>query len=646
MEGVIHGLGLTEGELRHQGDQADHVSSKKKRKAVGAETADSGNPSCEPCDKTFTTRRSYLRHMREEKRHRTGGGNSEGCFKCPWCPVTCGRAYDLRRHETKKHSKRPLTCESCGTRYKPGTHSQAECAIWRQPRDSAVGIVNSAASAIGYLNSSDLSVSVFETQLLSATQALGTRFSSESATVNNTTTMQPSTSSSNQLQIAEVGKPDSVEQQKRPTCGHCHRKFGNTQMEVEKHLARHGSELNQWYTCGQCDFSFVRECDLLYHQKRASDSYCGFKFEHVCSGHHPPSCSNREAFCRRVRNWEQSQLQLFSRSVTACARHLRSTVTVPFKKASIPRRQKDGGPVSVPSQVDYHTRMDEMMADFSTLNVETHQYKAHTTTTFPAAPLPPHRVAEGPSKYHRQRRRNFARGPMHPPAPDSWQPNGFASPYLPCVSQSFCQTSFLSSVGSRHESSRRRSSSPPTQHRPRHSHSRHLANQLLDATRDKNNQTLLHELAHANNFRAISVLLDAGVYKDGVDINGRTALHVACRLGNTAAAEVLIRSGILLNEVDVDRYTPMHYAVLTGNDCILRTLLSEGADANPRDENGHTPLYLALNLGNNRAVRALRSHGTAMWPTNDQSNISSYLAPFSGDVGPGPQFAFTRGVRS
>ena len=72
---------------------------------------------CSQCERTFSQRRSLLRHMREKH------GEGAATFTCPECEQSFGRAGDLARHQQNLHGgvqveRKPYYYKHCDRTFK------------------------------------------------------------------------------------------------------------------------------------------------------------------------------------------------------------------------------------------------------------------------------------------------------------------------------------------------------------------------------------------------------------------------------------------------------------------------------------------------------------------------------------------------
>ena len=100
----------------------------------------------------------------------------------------------------------------------------------------------------------------------------------------------------------------------------------------------------------------------------------------------------------------------------------------------------------------------------------------------------------------------------------------------------------------------------------------------------------LHTAAWAN-FKAVTVLLNAGADIGVRDKHGATPLHYASLNGNLEAQEALLQSGADIYARDKDGATPLHYAAFSENPTVSSSLIRYGARVNARDNYNNTPLH-------------------------------------------------------
>lgn len=75
-----------------------------------------------------------------------------------------------------------------------------------------------------------------------------------------------------------------------------------------------------------------------------------------------------------------------------------------------------------------------------------------------------------------------------------------------------------------------------------------------------------------------------------VDPDGDNCLHIAASRGNYRAVELLLKAGLDVNQVGDMGCTALHYANMKGHKDIIRLLLAHGASVKIMNEFGKLPL--------------------------------------------------------
>ena len=76
------------------------------------------------------------------------------------------------------------------------------------------------------------------------------------------------------------------------------------------------------------------------------------------------------------------------------------------------------------------------------------------------------------------------------------------------------------------------------------------------------------------------------VYKEP---GGDTCLHIAAHRGNYRAVELLLKAGLDVNSKGEMGCTPLHYAKMKGHKNVVQLLLSHGASTSIKNEFGELP---------------------------------------------------------
>ena len=71
---------------------------------------------------------------------------------------------------------------------------------------------------------------------------------------------------------------------------------------------------------------------------------------------------------------------------------------------------------------------------------------------------------------------------------------------------------------------------------------------------------------------------------------GDSCLHIAAHTGNYRAVEILLKAGLDVNQTGDMGSTALHYANMKNNDDIIKLLIDHGASTELRNEFGKLPL--------------------------------------------------------
>ena len=86
-------------ELQTSSSDMDSLHRSKRQKLDHFELGFVQKSRCDPCEQDFTTYRAYLRHVRENRRHRSEGTDGERDYGCPFCSKTFAQRL-LLEHTT------------------------------------------------------------------------------------------------------------------------------------------------------------------------------------------------------------------------------------------------------------------------------------------------------------------------------------------------------------------------------------------------------------------------------------------------------------------------------------------------------------------------------------------------------------------
>ncbi|KAK7947066.1 uncharacterized protein PG986_011387 [Apiospora aurea] len=142
--------------------------------------------------------------------------------------------------------------------------------------------------------------------------------------------------------------------------------------------------------------------------------------------------------------------------------------------------------------------------------------------------------------------------------------------------------------------------------------------------------SLVSEAASYSRSEIVSILIAAGVDKEGRDGNEEVAWHHAARHGDLDTAEVLVKSGANPNTRNKVGRTPLIEAAAWADIKMLQRLLNCGADVNMQDYEGMTALHiLAVHTKDNTAtekISLLCDHGADIEKQNSESRTPLLIA--------------------
>lgn len=128
--------------------------------------------------------------------------------------------------------------------------------------------------------------------------------------------------------------------------------------------------------------------------------------------------------------------------------------------------------------------------------------------------------------------------------------------------------------------------------------------------RDKNGQTILHEVARSWDPEILEFLIKHGGEIDIQDNFGRAPLHVAAAVDYAEMVEFLISNKANINIATLnEEQTPIHFAAKNGACRSLKMLLAYGADIVSKDSKNRTPLQLAAEMNRTKAAKLLLEEG-------------------------------------
>lgn len=550
------------------------------------ETTDGAQLRCDPCDQSFTTKRALTRHRRQNKRHRADDEDSGRLYKCRLCHMTTPRAYDLRRHEREQHADETATCLFCSIQYRPGDHCEEQCVAEVRNREIAVVMVDGAISAMAgpEILPQDWNLmlddclkkhaSLLETDDrtdMTPCRDLSEQASHEVCDSKDGDFPTDPPRAASQGHTLRYNSGYGASDVMRPICGHCHKMFEQEKASVAQHLEGHWNELKQTYKCHLCDAKFVRKQDFAHHQRNSSSGHCGFQFNHTqpCSGHHPILSADHEAFCLKLSEWEQSQLQLFSRSVASLLEYQASRVssTHPeFDRISITKGRR-----TALIYVDYNARMGPMVD---------HPNGVNDRATYSDSPLKSFGKRLHP-------RHAFRRGSV-----------SLAKTVESSLARLTNGVSELNPIGSSSRASSGRQSGD--------THA--FARALVESSRDSDGHSLLHYFAKENNGSALALLLANGIDPDDGCPDRRappmknyapeSPLHKAIFAGSVEAVEELLSHGARTDLAGLYGDPPLYSALLWNKDAVFLALIAGGADVNARNTySDETALHVAAGKG-------------------------------------------------
>jgi len=104
----------------------------------------------------------------------------------------------------------------------------------------------------------------------------------------------------------------------------------------------------------------------------------------------------------------------------------------------------------------------------------------------------------------------------------------------------------------------------------------------------------IHRAARHDHCAMLQILLDAGVYVDGLDGRGRTALCCAAKEGHIAAVRLLLNANANPNTQDYENMTALDWAFIHRHSAVFQSLIAAGACSTLQDTND---LTAALHTG-------------------------------------------------
>lgn len=486
---------------------------------------------CDECDRNFTTRRALLRHNRETQKH------SSVNFRCSLCPRTCTRLFDLRRHEVEQHPEMDSNGRSSGivrrSTLPPDEQNQhGQSASSEEVVAEEILSTASHEAPIGHLPS-----------ILGELLPTWVRDTiSNRAGVNKSYDhVQQSTHLSwlSNHRTSFLGI----------TCGHCGGKFESERRgDLIKHLSRHRDELNESHPCETCAISFIRREDLAAHQTSVESSgSCGFVFHHLnpCTGHHPPNDIDRANFYVRITDWEQSQLQRFTRSVQG----LFDPDSGPLYH--VPSRSNTGADIMVPhprthtepSDIDYESKMKSLASGLGNLDLGNE----------PSTPANPDEAINCLAVHQAANDDNVGKLTMLPP-----ESLRFIHTHN-CLGQTPLHTAVL--AGALHAA-------------------QHLINcgNTLEL-RNIGGTTALEVALISGQLGAARLLLQNGARTTLPDQRGRSLIHRLVATKNAAAVSLILDIGVNVNARDNDGRSPLYFAIRAGSYKIAQLLMQHGASS-------------------------------------------------------------------
>ena len=312
-----------------------------------------------PCNRTFTTKKALLRHLRESSKHCNEASTTK--FHCSLCPKLFSRAYDRKRHETEQHDNGKRICKGCGKLTRPNAHNEndasAKCNGYVDSKSTPTlqqAVENShleytldrnfIAKISGNFHQTTHAIPEIEKvglrQYCVCDNKCFLKFAQQKRDLDPFVVPEEVYS-----KVASLQKSNARNTTRSIECSICHLTFeSGHHVTLFKHLSDHFRTFAGGHSCEQCQVSFVHKKDLQIHQESAAAGSCGFKFKHIepCTGHHaPPSrphqpdsedtevlraaClkkdDDRFNFCYRIWNWEQAQLQAFAVTVKSVRLH-------------------------------------------------------------------------------------------------------------------------------------------------------------------------------------------------------------------------------------------------------------------------------------------------------------------------------------
>ncbi|XP_048249888.1 uncharacterized protein LOC124128376 [Haliotis rufescens] len=116
-------------------------------------------------------------------------------------------------------------------------------------------------------------------------------------------------------------------------------------------------------------------------------------------------------------------------------------------------------------------------------------------------------------------------------------------------------------------------------------------------SRDRNNNTPLHTVAHERKFEHLCLLLEKGADVNLANNFDQTALHIACYVGDANIVVTLLNARANILAKDKRGNTPLHIICTEGNLSLLRLINHNEAVIATRNYEGRTPLHEAVNRG-------------------------------------------------
>ena len=122
---------------------------------------------------------------------------------------------------------------------------------------------------------------------------------------------------------------------------------------------------------------------------------------------------------------------------------------------------------------------------------------------------------------------------------------------------------------------------------------------------DRNECTLLHHAATANQVAVMQYLIDCGISLDAVNKDGNTALHMATINGNIEAIHLLLHSGASDKILNSKKEAPLHIAAVGTNKALLPAFLEHNSvDLIVCGYRNRTPLHIIAEHDNLEGCKA------------------------------------------